>query len=388
MSLRKLKILHLATDEKFINTAYETFERNFPEQNEVLVYTTCQIKFATNSKFQKVSLLRFFNPTFRNRLLKGSYDLIILHSLCPQWGSLAKHFRAPVSWLGWGFDYYDLIYSDPQEMLLPESQLIAAKLYNSKMLKVALKELLKKNLFRFNKEESLKYFSSFSPVLKEDYELLKKNNFSLKLPKFASWNYGTLEGYFLKHVDGKKITGKNILLGNSATIENNHLDAFNFLSNLNFQDDLKIVVPLSYGDSKYGELVEEVGRERLGKNFFPLKDFMDLEDYTKLIQSCDTVIMNHVRQQALGNIIVSMYLGAKIFLREECPTYKFFISQGAHIFSIQELEAGRQNFNVSLRDDQVETNRQILKKHWSKSIIDEKTKLLVKTTKNEFKDEP
>lgn len=36
-----------------------------------------------------------------------------------------------------------------------------------------------------------------------------------------------------------------------------------------------------------------------------------------------------MNQQALGNIIIMMYLGAKIFLRKDNPVYDFFINNNA-----------------------------------------------------------
>lgn len=44
---------------------------------------------------------------------------------------------------------------------------------------------------------------------------------------------------------------------------------------------------------------------------------MPLAEYSKVISSCGVVVMNHVRAQALGNIIAALWSGSRLFLRPE-----------------------------------------------------------------------
>ena len=83
--------------------------------------------------------------------------------------------------------------------------------------------------------------------------------------------------------------------------------------------------------------------------------------------------MNHVRQQAVGNIVIMLYLGAKIFLRQECPTYTYFRDQGAVVFSIQELEKKPELLNQRLDHADMVVNRTIVKNNWSKEAANKKT---------------
>ena len=85
--------------------------------------------------------------------------------------------------------------------------------------------------------------------------------------------------------------------------------------------------------------------------------------------------MNHLRQQAVGNIVTMMYFGAKIFLNKENPVYDFFINIGAVIFSMEELNY--ENINLRLTKEEIEINKIILKKYWSRDIMVEKTKKLI-----------
>ncbi|MGP4883030.1 hypothetical protein ACTXQV_67810, partial [Klebsiella pneumoniae] len=65
-----------------------------------------------------------------------------------------------------------------------------------------------------------------------------------------------------------------------------------------------------------------------GDKFLPVVDYMPIQQYVGILINCGFVIMNHVRQQALGNILIMLYLGAKVFLREENPVYTFLKNHG------------------------------------------------------------
>ncbi|MCY1447062.1 hypothetical protein D9M71_636650 [compost metagenome] len=90
--------------------------------------------------------------------------------------------------------------------------------------------------------------------------------------------------------------------------------------------------------------------------------------------------MNHVRQQAVGNIVIMIHLGAKIFLREECPTYSYFRDQGIIIFSVQQLQQNPDLICAPLDPESIATNRKILRESWSKEASHTKTKKLLMQT--------
>ncbi|MNF42841.1 4-alpha-L-fucosyltransferase [compost metagenome] len=169
-----------------------------------------------------------------------------------------------------------------------------------------------------------------------------------------------------------QVTGDSILVGNSASAENNHIDSFSLLHQIGV-DDRKVITPLSYGDARYRDLILIKGREFLRECFEPLIDFMPISEYVRVLESCGFVVMNHVRQQAVGNIVIMLYLGAKVFVRKECPTYAYFKEQGAVIFSIQELERNPGLLNERLDQESVNVNRKIVKRNWSKEASDRKT---------------
>lgn len=369
--MKKLKILHLANDEKFIDQAVKAFERAAPGANDLYVYGRKPLKFV-RSPAKIHSVVNIFAGRISKEL--SGYDVVIIHSLNPVWYKtifkLSKDI--PVVWLGWGYDYCDMIYGSREKMFLPLTRIeLQEKLSQGNFLK-KVKSIIKKVLFPTKKSEIIRRLNFFSPVLPAEYCMVRDKYSGEGFPEYVLWNYGNLEEDLVKGFADSQVTGNSILVGNSASAENNHIDSFSLLLKLGI-DDRKVVVPLSYGDARYRDLILIKGREFLGERFEPLTDFMPISEYVRALESCGFVVMNHIRQQAVGNIIIMLYLGAKVFLRKECPTYAYLRGQGAVIFSIQELEENPDLINERLDHESMEINRKIVKCNWSKEASDRKT---------------
>ena len=159
---------------------------------------------------------------------------------------------------------------------------------------------------------------------------------------------------------GARVMNDNILLGNSASATNNHLEAFELLQNLPIQQR-KIIVPLSYGSENYANKIINKGKKLFNFNFSPLVDFMSLHDYNEYLEQCGIVIMNHYRQQAVGNVLSMLWIGAKVFLDERNTLYHYLNRIGVIIFSIQK-DLTKNNLEVFtlLSNDEQDINRKIL----------------------------
>ncbi|MGL5387011.1 MAG: TDP-N-acetylfucosamine:lipid II N-acetylfucosaminyltransferase [Serratia sp. (in: enterobacteria)] len=372
----KLNILHLCPDEKFIDRALDTFESAFPGQNKICAYTKKgpakyikrDIEYSANS----TDMLLGVNKKYINK-----FDVLILHSLNSAWFRTIERLdiNTPIIWIGWGYDYYDIIDPHNNSLLVRTREFEKnrnAKEKRKKGIKQRIQDLLNsKNRVR----RLIERIDYFSPVIATEYDVLKHVGNWKSFPKLARWNYAPAEcelSTYVRNVQESNFTKENILVGNSATSTNNHLEAFDLLKKIGF-NYREIVVPLSYGDLSYSVDLRNIGEVLLGGNFSPLIDFMAPIEYMKKINQCGFVIMNHVRQQAVGNIIIMLYLGAKVFLREENPTYKYFKSIGMILFTIQELSENHDHLNVGLSDGDVQLNRNILDSIWSSKALVEKT---------------
>jgi len=115
-----------------------------------------------------------------------------------------------------------------------------------------------------------------------------------------------------------------ILAGNSGDPSNNHLEIFDLIKKYK-EENIEIICPLSYGpNQEYISKVIQEGQSLFGSVFIPLTNFLKISEYSELLNKIDIAIMNHNRQQGLGNIAAVILLGKKVFIREETTTFTYF----------------------------------------------------------------
>lgn len=378
-----MKILHLATDDKFLDHAFPVFEKVFPGTNDVFVFaaqrTLKYVKLAPDHIETKRNSFFSKKPKLSKDVYQN-YDLVVFHSLELSTYSELHNISldTPIIWLGWGYDYYlDLIVDMP--LYLDKTGELYESLFGStpRQRAVAIaKGIIGAFRGRTTKIRAIERISVFSPVLPEEYEMVKQSRKWRCFPEFAPWNYGTMEDNLIKGFEGDSVTGDAILVGNSATYTGNHVEAFDLLHHLQVKNR-QVVAPLSYGDAQLAKKLNSVGKEYFSDSFKPLMDFMPIEDYVGIIKKCGYVIMNHVRQQAVGNIVIMLYLGARVFVRQENPVYAFFKKLGVVLSTVQELEANPALLETPLTDEEHSNNRVIVSDYWSRERSYERTQKLV-----------
>lgn len=130
----------------------------------------------------------------------------------------------------------------------------------------------------------------------------------------------------------------NIQVGNSATESNNHIDILNKLSKFS-NEDVKIYIPLSYGDKSYAQKVEAYGKKIFGEKCEPMLDFMSKDDYNRFLENIDVAIFGMQRQQALGNIQILIENGTKMFFYKDSIDAKIVGDEfGCSIDYIDDIE--------------------------------------------------
>jgi dTDP-N-acetylfucosamine:lipid II N-acetylfucosaminyltransferase len=97
-----------------------------------------------------------------------------------------------------------------------------------------------------------------------------------------------------------------------------------------------ISFPFSYGEKKkysnYIRLI--VSNSKLAIEL--IEDFMPYNQYLNFVGQHSTAIFNSYRQMGLGNILVALWSGLKIYLSLKNPTYQWLKNLGFIIFSIEE----------------------------------------------------
>jgi len=364
-----VNVLHLTPDEKFILFFSDVFGQRGNVTNRYLVQAdqhTPLTHVGGLDVWRVVGKDYFSSPEMTEDLAWA--DCLIVHYL--DVGGARMILKAPsrvaIVWSGWGGDYYGLmpggerlLYGDETRQLLNNLH-IPRQTLGEKMLALARKAKCQA-LNRLVVMPALRQVDYFSAPIKSDFTLLKQALDHRFTAEYTQLNYGSVEKTFL--VGGEHCHGDNILIGNSATPTNNHLEIFKLLAAQDLAER-KLIVPLSYGLPEYRDAVIEKGRAAFGDRFVPICDYMPLPEYNNLIAQCSVAIMNHRRQQALGNIGAMLHRGAKVFLDEGGPVYSFFKERGAHVFPMSML--GKPNDHVfdALTEQQVDLNREILELEW------------------------
>lgn len=367
-----MKILHIGPDSQFIQFISESFELTAPGCSDYAVVsknTEEPLGYEISNGQVKV-IESSVAGLFKIALLARKYDVIIAHSLTNQavFAFLIAPRKTLKVWSGWGFDYYT---DDVRALLGEESKKLYKELSEGcKKEEPALKMALKKVFSRL-KSISVRKIDYFSAPIPNDFLILKEN-YPQFCGEYIQLNYGSVEETF--NLGGRSVMGRNILLGNSASITNNHIEAFEKIKEL-ASEEQKVIVPLSYGGREYRDAIVAKGKDCLDELFCPLTDFMPLGEYSQIISSCSLIIMAHKRQQALGNICTAMYSGARIILDEENPAYQFFIERGAVINSLNDLNNAL--MLTPLSESEVSQNRKVIQGFWGAEKVKNNTKKLI-----------
>lgn len=122
-----------------------------------------------------------------------------------------------------------------------------------------------------------------------------------------------------------------IMIGNSASSNNRHMDAFDKLKKHKNQN-FSIILPLSYGDKIYKKDVIDKAVQLFGNDRIEILDtFLKPELYAEVIKSVDLVFFNHNRQQGGQNLLLAAALSVPIVLSKENAMYDFLVTEGIDV---------------------------------------------------------
>ncbi len=242
-------------------------------------------------------------------------------------------------WIAWGGDLYNFWTKDKYSSL----------------------ELL----HEFFKTEIIKDIMGVASLVKEDYVYVTEK-YQTKARYYYAFYPNPVDFFLLDHAGdhAKEPSRERILVGNSATWTNNHFDVLEAISKVG-KASFQILCPLSYGDPEYAKKVIEFGRKLFGDRFIPLTQFLSPEEYAKVLASVDVGIFNHNRQQGLGNILALLYLGKKVYIRDDVTAWKFFERYGIKVYNTKELISNPDSSIFDFDESIGRKNREIVAREFS-----------------------
>jgi dTDP-N-acetylfucosamine:lipid II N-acetylfucosaminyltransferase len=368
-----MKLLHLVVDDKFTTAARENFDKHEAVDNHWLVVASGDLTYLNSSEFEKVSVRESLLPSFKCRL--KNYDFVIVHSLSSEHCDIININPHNYLWIGMGYDYYEYI---EKNIYLPFSKKVQRLPVVKKKIESLLVQYLKLDWAMPEKRrKAINSISFFAPVLPDEFSGVKRIFTHLE---YIEWNYGASATLLTDELLLKREAG-SILIGNSSDPSNNHFEVIELLSSLGVSDN-DIILPLSYGSVRYKKKLLNSIKGFDNLTFKVLDGFMPKESYFDLLTDCGVVIMNHVRQQAGANINVMLFMGAKVFLNSKSPFYEYYKSQGAVIYTVDDIKNDPSILKGRLDKESIKTNRDIVNYFANQGNINRKTASLIMTLKS------
>jgi len=279
-----------------------------------------------------------------------------------------------IVWFFWGGDGYHLgkFYN---QFILPKTQKLRLKLAIDHFWNGGWKDVSKivlgplSDYFYPNYQvlKAIRNVDYIVPIVPQDYYILtSRYNFSAEL-----FHLNYINDVFSTHpsIDQYE-SGKNILLGNSAHFSNNHMEAIDKLASYEL-GERKVIIPLSYGDEQYAKYIKKYARQNLGENTLILDNYLPLNEYRRLIASCNIMMMNQCRQQALGNVIIALWFEKTLYLNKKSGLYEYLVGHDFNILTVNEYKVG----NI-LNQQQLGHNKKQLYKVFGPDVQREKFRKL------------
>ena len=301
------------------------------------------------------------------------FNAVFIHNLCYTKSKIILNSSKNVRfiWGVWGFDYYYVYPRLFRNIFLPYTKLVNVLLFKhslfAKHLLHVIHSVTKYVGIKSNnriRQQAAKKIEFTVNNMREFSELFRV----IDIPGENRFNgiYYSIESISRELNEARFTLGNNIYIGNSASNSSNHLDIFLQLKKLNLSTR-KIIVPLSYGCSRYRFLINFLGKQIFKDKFEPLLKFLPIDEYNQILLSCNVLIFNHRRAQAIGNILFGIWAGHKVFLRKCNPVYSYLKSLNVEVCSIEE-DLFIENINTLEKEKQIK-NREIITQHYSEKQI-------------------
>ena len=354
------RFLHIMPDDKFLDYFINQSEDIAPGTSAYWV----KLDKTAIPQYVKSNLIDAFPWNFKpvEELVEqaNQFEKVFLHSFTLDMADFILKLKPSlhITWMFWGYEGYKYT-ADQKQWFLPATLLLR-------------KRQLRKNrtsLFSFYTNLRQKYISiTESKIIRKilsridrcatwvrfDYEMIRFIN-----PKmtWADYNYFSFDQLGLHLIEKEENNYSNIWVGNSGALTNNHVDALLELKKMDWKGN--VYMPLAYGGSNvYTEEIIRLGKKYFGSRFHPITDFLPLSEYQRLINKCGLIWMNHIRQQAAGNILAALYMGKAVILRPQSNLYKTLKLWDVNLYSSLEDFKGHY-----INADSFNRNKEIVETH-------------------------
>jgi len=349
--------VHLMPDNIYTKTFIQNVNKCYGNNSNLFIIYGEQIKYANVDMYDNVEIIDLKDYSNYSRLFTYIYGCqkLFIHYLSDEICEILSRIEilrlsCKIYWILWGADLYNYIdfnmYDEnTMEFIKNKAYYLNAKKYCINIKKLDVRKYIIKNIDYIVTGNIADY-----KLVIDNFETeAKRVNFSYNI----NIDYQTLDK--IREENDLSYRSKFkfkylFLVGNSATWENNHLDVFYKLKNLEFKD-FGIILPLSYGNMSYAKDIIDEGKKIFGDRIIVLDEFIEVKEYYSILNQVDAVIMNHIRQQGFGNILGALYLGKQVYMNKKSNLYKLFIEKKLEVYDFEDLSEEKlsQNCNMNLK---------------------------------------
>lgn len=322
-----VKILHIMPVDKFtadVRDFYAVFYKN----HEILYLSypgkEIEINGKTGLKQYQIIMRNSFDVHSFGRVLAmmKRYDYCILHSLfvpylLQGWICADKRVLNKIVWIEWGFDLYVSQAANVFKKVLTRKIDIVIRTQIKAMIGIFPPDIdYYRSLYKSYKCEL--FFAPYCGPCIED----------------AYLNYSTYCS--LEHKTKADVV--YIQVGHNAIPTLNHEQVLIKLRRF-ANENIKIFLPLSYGDMVYGDYIEKKANALFGKEkCICLRKFIPKDQYFELQKKIDIAIFDTERQCALSNINSMIFKNVKLFMSETSTMFEYFRSKGIPIEPVSVID--------------------------------------------------
>lgn len=342
--------LHLMSDNKFLDNFIKVSEELQNNNNKYVVYKAQKDKHLKYIKSSEVEIKLWGTEKFDELVKKVfEYDKVFIHCLKEEAVEFINNLppiRPKIYWIFYGFDFftpqlfYNFLFDNKTKEIFWQNNKIGRYLPKIIFEKLYSLTKFKSKLKKAKAISQIDYFMHWN-----DKDLSFINKYYPNEMEFLEFNYLGTQGdmEYIEKLNNNASLDTNtnletkILVGNSATPTNNHLDIYEILKAELCLKNFSIYSLLSYGSPKYKDSICDLGKMIFGDKFNPITDFMELRTFYKFLQTMNVGIFGSNRTQAAGNIFVLILLGKKVFLKKENTIFQMLKEKGLFIYSIEDI---------------------------------------------------
>ena len=327
-----LKVVHIHTDPKFVHGGADFCPDAFDNHTIVIGQNPDQaIHFDEKT---------FFVPSRRSGLNKavalcGNADLVVLWDLDTTKSYIVRNLppKTRVAWRFFGHELYrrnieaylsDVSLTFYKRMAFGTKKSVQTALGAVKCwLKYGLSS---ERMFR----DAVRRTDLFLCLSEYEYEEIK--NHCKKLPVFIQ-----LPLLQKRKIGAAAPRNDIILIGNNRSIFNNHLDVLRIVERRARDRGLSFLLPFSYGpENAYTQEVRRVAAAA-SADIRTIEGFLPESTYFDLIAGAKAAVFNSYRQMAMGNILLLLQKGCKIYMNPRNAIYRWFLDFGLRVSSVKDF---------------------------------------------------